>query len=430
MIILQILTSLIFLGSLYIIFTEKMNRTIVALAGAGLMVLLGKIFGFYSEEQALHSVDFNTLGLLVGMMILVALLEPTGFFQYLAVRVGKMSQGRPLRLLVLLGAVTTVLSLFLNNVTTVILIAPVTILICEILGISPLPYLMSEALLSDVGGVATLIGDPPNILVASAAGFNFNDFLIHSLPIIFVTWLVSLALMRYLFRKELSEKPANTTAIMELNPSEALTDPRSAKKVLIVIGGTLVLFMFEELLNISPSLIALIGATLALVLVQPKIEEILKLIDWSVLTFFAALFVMIGGLESAGVMNILSNILLSTTHLPPLLFNLGLLWIVAILSAVIDNVPITIAIIPIIQQLGSRGVDITPIWWALVFGAGLGGNGTIIGSTANIVVASLSERTHSPITPTVWNKRGLPVMIVTCVVVSILYALVTLTTGW
>ena len=198
-----IISGLIFAVSLYLIFAEKLNRTITAIAGAAAMVGAGLALGFYSEKEAIAAIDFNTLGLLLGMMILVALLEPTGFFQYLAIWAARLSRGRPVRLLVLLGTVTTVLSMFLDNVTTVVLIAPVTILISEILGVSAVPLLMAEALLSDTGGVATLIGDPPNVLIASAAGFSFNDFLTHALPIVLVAWLTALLLLRYLFRTEL-----------------------------------------------------------------------------------------------------------------------------------------------------------------------------------------------------------------------------------
>src|SRR3972149_295359 len=232
----QIFTTLIFLASLWLIFSEKLNRTITGLLGAVLMIALGKLLHFYDETLAVAAVDFNTLGLLLGMMILVALLEPTGFFQYLAVWAGRLSRGRPVRLLVLLGTVTTVLSMFLDNVTTVVLIAPVTILISEILGISPMPMLIAEALLSNTGGVATLVGDPPNVLIASAAGFSFNDFLIYSLPIVAVAWFVALLLLRQLFRAELSVQPTNADAVLQLNPAESLDDRVTAQRGLRVLG--------------------------------------------------------------------------------------------------------------------------------------------------------------------------------------------------
>jgi len=418
-----VLFSLIFLVSLWLIFSEKLNRTITAIAGGALIVGLGKLLGFYSEFDALAAVDFNTLGLLLGMMILVALLEPTGFFQYLAVWAGKFSRGKPVRLLVLLGTVTTILSMFLDNVTTVVLIAPVTILICEILGISPLPYLVSEALLSNTGGVATLVGDPPNILIGSAAGLSFNDFLIHSLPVVVVVWLTALFLLLYLFRRELAVRPPKVKAVLKLNPAEALNDWKTARRVLIVLAAAILLFFVHNLLHLSPSFVALSAAAVALVWVRPNINETLRKIEWSVLIFFAALFIMVGGLEAAGVLGSLVRVMERAAVMPPVLFGVLIIWAVAGLSAIVDNVPITIALIPVIHGLGAAGVDIGPLWWALAFGAGFGGNGTIIGSTANIVVATLSEKTRTPITSKLWNKRGLPVMLATCAVASILYAI-------
>ncbi|MHB8855639.1 MAG: ArsB/NhaD family transporter [Bellilinea sp.] len=419
----SILTTLIFIICLVLIFTDKLNRAIAAMGGAVLMVVLGLAMGFYSEEEAVAAVDTNTLGLLLGMMILVALLEPTGFFQYLAVWVARLSKGRPMRLLVLLGVVTSVVSMFLDNVTTVVLIAPVTILICEILGLSPQPFLISEALLSDTAGVSTLVGDPPNVLIASAANLSFMDFLTHALPIVVVVWLIALMVIRLLFKKELAVIPENADAVLEFNPNEALKDRKTAIKVLIVIGGAILLFLFEEFLHIRPSLIALGAAAAGLIVVQPDINALLKRVEWDVLLFFGALFVMVGGMEQAGVMGGLSSLITKGGSLPPVVLGLILLWVVAIASAFIDNIPITIALIPVVLDLAAAGINPNPLWWALAFGAGFGGNGTIIGSTANVVVASLSERTRHPITPAIWNKRGLPVMLATCAAASILYVL-------
>jgi Na+/H+ antiporter NhaD/arsenite permease-like protein len=414
----------IFFGSLMLIFSEKLHRTITAIAAAVAMVGAGRLMGFYSESAALEAVDANTLGLLLGMMILVAMLEPTGFFQYVAVLAARASRGRPVRLFVLLGSITTVLSMFLDNVTTVVLIAPVTILITEILGLSPLPYLMAEAMLSNTGGVATLVGDPPNVLIGSAAGLSFNDFLVHSLPIVAVAWAAALLLLRFMFRHELSRRVRSVRAVMKLNPSESLDDPRSAGRILIVLAGAILLFFMHHALHISASFVALGAAAAALVWVRPDLTEVLKRIEWGVLIFFAALFVMVGGLEAAGVMDAAVGLLERFSGVPPAAFGIGLLWVVAILSAVVDNVPITIALIPVIQGLGHSGMDIEPLWWALAFGAGFGGNGTLIGSTTNIIVAAMSERTRTPITAPEFNRRGLPVMFVTCVVASLLYAAV------
>lgn len=417
------LSGIIFILSLYLIFSEKLNRTITSMAGAAVMIGAGLAFNFYSEEQAVEAIDFNTVGLLLGMMILVALLEPTGFFQYLAIWATRWSGGNQMRLLITLGTLTTLLSMFLDNVTTVVLIAPVTILISEILGINATPLLMAEALLSDTGGVSTLVGDPPNVLIASAADFSFNDFLTHSLPVVLVAWLVALALLSYLFRADLAKKPTNIKAILDLNPSEALTDRVTVGKVLIVLCATMILFFMEEILHTSPSFIALAAASVAVVWVQPDMSEMFKRIEWSVLIFFCALFIMVGGLKSSGLLHSLVEALTWGRTVNPAMFGVLLIWVIAILSALVDNVPITIALIPVIQDLELQGINVTPLWWALVFGAGFGGNATIIGSTANIVVATLSEKTHNPITSPLWNKRGLPVMIATCFVASVLYTL-------
>jgi Na+/H+ antiporter NhaD/arsenite permease-like protein len=421
-----ILTSLIFILVLILIFSEKVNRTIVAMVGATVMVILGIAFGFYNQEQAVEVVDFNTLGLLIGMMILVGLLEPTGFFQYLAILAAKISKGKPFYLLVLLGAVTSLVSMVLDNVTTVVLIAPVTILICEILGYNSRPFLISEALLSNIGGIATLVGDPPNILIASAANLTFVDFLRNSLPIVFVTWFVSLATINFLFRNDLHalNNPENSKLIAQLVPKEAIKEPKIVIKILLMVLLALLGFLAEDLTKLEPSIIAIGAASLALLWVNPKkVREVFNLVEWDVLFFFTSLFILVGGLENAGVLHMLVQLIPTDGNLHPVLLGVILLWIVAILSAIVDNIPITIALIPVIQELGMLGVDISHLWWALALGAGLGGNGTIIGSTANVIVTSLSERTRHPITPMLWNKRGLPVMVISCLVASGLYVL-------
>ncbi len=416
-----ILSASLFLVCLALIFSEKLHRTIVALAGAVFMVIIGLVFGFYNESQALSSIDFNTLGLLLGMMLLVAMLEPTGFFEFLAVWVGKMSKGKAGLLLFLLALVTSLVSMFLDNVTTVVLIAPVTILICEILGFSPQPFLISEAILSNIGGISTLVGDPPNVLIASAAEFTFVDFIIHSFPLIIIVWISAYAMLSWMFRKELSQPSPNAEAVQSLNPQEAYTDQPTARKVLIVIGIAVIFFFLEELLEIRPAIVALAAVSIALIWIRPNIGELLKRIQWEILLFFAGLFVMIGGIQQAGVLDIFTNLIIRLVSLSPALAGLILLWSVALLSAIVDNIPITITLIPIIQHLVLPGSNPSFLWWALVFGAGLGGNGTIIGSTANVVVVGLSERTRLPITSQTWNKRGLPVMLLSCVVISLLY---------
>jgi len=418
-----ILSSVIFFGSLALIFSERINRSIVAIFGSVLMIGTGKIFGFYSEEAAIQAIDFNTLGLLLGMMILVAMLEPTGFFEYLAVLAARASKGKPIRLFVLLGIITTILSMFLDNVTTVVLIAPVTILISEILGVNALPYLVAEALLSNTGGVATLVGDPPNVLIGSAAGLSFNDFLIYSLPIVLISWLGAFILLQHLFKKELAKRPRRSKAVMKLNPAETLNHPETARRILIVLGGAILFFFIHHLLHIEPSFVALSAAAIALIWVRPDIQEVLKKVEWSVLLFFGSLFIMVGGLEHSKALDMVVVLFANGSEISPVVFGILVIWIVAALSAVVDNVPITIALIPVIKGLGETGMDIGPLWWALAFGAGFGGSGTTIGSSANIIVTTLSEKTRTPITSALWMKRGLPVMLVTCAIASILYAI-------
>ncbi|MGH2628769.1 MAG: SLC13 family permease, partial [Anaerolineales bacterium] len=411
----------IFVLAIALILTDRMDRTIVALIGAATMVAAGTWLGFYSQEQAIASVDYETLALLFGMMVLIALLKPTGAFEALAVRAARLSGGRPAVLLVALATVTTVLSMLLDNVTTVVLLVPLTILICEILAISPAPFLIAEALLADTGGVGTLIGDPPNILIASAAGFTFTDFLTHALPVVAVAWAGALGLLLYLFRRELAERPVETEALANLDPADALKDRGTARRVTAVLAGAIALFFVQEQLGLSNSFVALAAAAGAMGWVRPNVEKTLREVEWPVLVFFAALFVMVGGLEAAGVLQRLAEVVVGVFRGQPVLAAVAMIWFVAALSAVIDNVPVTIALIPVIGHLATTGVNVAPFWWAMAFGAGFGGNATIIGSAANVVVAQYSQRTRSPISSRLWTRRGLPVMILTCLVSSLAF---------
>jgi Na+/H+ antiporter NhaD/arsenite permease-like protein len=419
----QIASSLIFLVVLVVILSERLHRTTAAGIGAVVMVVVGTELGFYSQEEALSSIDFNTLGLLLGMMILVRLLEETGFFQYVAVLTGKHSGGNPWFLLVMLGTITTVLSMLLDNVTTIILIAPVTILIADILGISPLPLLLAEALLSDTGGVATLIGDPPNVIIGSAANFSFNDFLTHLAPLTICAWLAALLTLRFLFRRELSERPQNIQALMNLDEREALKDRANMWKLLIVLGIVITLFFFHSQLHLLPATIAMGGAVLALLWIRTNIEETLSHLEWGVLLFFVGLFVVVGGLEASGTLTLLATGIVELAGDNLLLASVVLLWVAAIVSAAVDNIPFTIAMVPIIQNIGSLGIQTSPLWWALALGAGFGGNGTPLGSTANVVTVSLSEKTRTPITMRTWLRTGLPVMLVTSLIATVIFVI-------
>lgn len=414
-----LVSAAIFIIALILILTEKLDRTIVAMAGAAVMVTTGHFMGFFDEHHAIEAIDFETLGLLLGMMTLVSLLKPTGGFEFLAISAARLSKGRPVLLLILLGSVTSVLSMFLDNVTTVVLIAPVTVLITEILGISAVPFLISEALLSNTSGVATLIGDPPNILIGSAAGLTFNQFLTHTMPVVIVAWVIALGVIIWLFRKQLFIAPKDIRALRELRPAEALHNPTAVRKLSLILAITIILFFLQGLLRISSSFIALSMAAVALAWLRPSVEETLERIDWPVLVFFGGLFVMVGGLQASGALRFLEDLILHLGNGSMLSTALVVIWLTALSSALVDNIPITVALIPVIHNLGAMGMEISPLWWALAFGAGFGGNGTIIGSTANVVVAQISNKTREPITAKLWMRRGLPVMLATCLVSSL-----------
>jgi Na+/H+ antiporter NhaD/arsenite permease-like protein len=419
----QIVSSLIFVITLVVVLSERVHRTTAAVIGAALMIVVGTELGFYSQAEALTAIDFNTLGLLLGMMVLVRLLEETGLFQYVAILTGKRSGGNPWFLLVILGTTTTLLSMVLDNVTTVVLIVPVTILIAEILGLNPIPLLLAEALLSDTGGVATLIGDPPNVIIGSAANFSFNDFLSHLAPIVFVAWLAALMTLRFLFRKELLAKPKNIQALVKLDEREVLKDLPNMRKLLTILGVTIFLFFIHDWLHLPPATIAMGGAGAALLWVRSNVEKTLSHLEWGVLLFFLALFVIVGGLESSGVLTLLAAGIVELAGNNLLLASLVLLWVAAIVSAAVDNIPFTIAVVPVVQNLGTLGIQTSPLWWALALGAGFGGNGTPLGSTANVVTVSLSEKTRNPITMKLWLRTGLPVMVVTCLVATIMFVI-------
>ena len=415
--------TLIVAVTLALLLTDKLNHTIATAGGAAVMMNAGLILGFYSEEQALEAIHFGALGLLLGMMVLVSILAPTGFFQYLAIRAGQLSRGDPWRLLLLLGGGTALVSLFFNNVTTVMLVGPITILITELLGINPIPILMAQALLSDTADVGTSVGDPASVLISSASGYSFTDFLTHSMPIVGVAALVTLIMLRFLFSKELSEGPTNPELVMTLDADEALQDRKTVRRVMAVLAIAIVLFIFQRPLHISSELIALSAAAVALVWVRPNIRDVLQRVDWSVLLFFTGLFVMVGGLEAAGVFEPIAEALAPMGHTNPRLLGVAIIWIVAALSALVDNVPVTIAMISLLSGLAAAGVNVSALWWAVVFGAGFGGNATKIGSGANILIVSLAEQTSTPISARLWSRRGLPVAIATCIVGSILFIL-------
>lgn len=420
-----IISCIVFVVTFALILTERIHRTVISLFGAVVMVSVGMIFNFYHPNNALHAIDFNTIGLLLGMMIIVALLEQTGFFQYLAILAAKKTKGDPWKLVVVMGTVTTLVSLVLDNVTTVVLIAPVTIIIARLLKISAVPILMSEALLSDTGGVATLVGDPPNIMIGSAAGFTFNDFIFHITPIVIVAWFATLITLKFVFRKELAQKPQNIDKLMLMNENDAMTDWRTCKIIMGVLCVVVGLFFVHHTLHMPPSMVALIGAAISLLLITPKKDPqpVLEKVEWSVLLFFAALFVIVGGLEHAGALGIFSDYVGELANGNIIVAAIAIMWISAVVSAAVDNIPFTMAMIPVIQHLETQGIPVNILWWSLALGVGFGGNGTPIGSTANVVVVAKSEQTDDPITFMRWFKSGSVVMFATCVVAMIVIAL-------
>lgn len=396
------------------IFLDRVHRAIVAISGAVMMIAFGTWLSFYDAHDAVQSVDFDTIMLLLGMMLVVGLFKETGFFQYLAIRAAKLAKGRPWVLLVYLGLVTSLVSMVLDNVTTIIIIVPVTVSLADILGISPFPFLMSEVLLSNIGGVATLIGDPPNILIGSAAGFGFVDFLTHLAPIVLLAWIGAQAVLLFMFRKDLAKTPSNVESLMGMDERRAIVDPLTTRRMLVTLAATILLFFIHELIGLEPGLVALIGACMGLLWVRPDFDKILQDIHWDVLLFFIALFVIVGGLESSGVIETLGSGIAALSRHSIMLAAVVILWGGAIASGVISNVPFTIAMLPILKSLTAQGLDVGPLWWALAIGVGFGANLTPLGSAANVVVVSLSASIGDKLTFRRWAASGTWIALATC----------------
>lgn len=419
----------IFATTFFFILTERIHRTVIGLFGALTMVLAGMYFDFYHPEDVLGVIDFNTLGLLFGMMILVGMLEQTGVFQFMGIWTAKKTKGNPWMLMVALSGITAILSMILDNVTTIILIVPITIIIAEMLKINPTPILMAEAILSNIGGTATLVGDPPNIMIGSAAGFSFNDFLVHSLPVVIVTWVATLILFKFLFKKDFAMKPQNVEKLLSMNEYQAIKDYKTLKKLLAIFGLVIVLFFLHSALHLEAAMVALIGAALALILVAPQHDpqKIIEKCELSVLLFFGALFVIVGGLEHSGVLEHAAHFITSGAEDNILMTAIIILWSSALLSAIVDNIPLTVAMIPIIAYLGLEGIPVDLLWWALVFGVGFGGNGSPIGSTAGVIVVAKSEKTDNPISFIDWMKQGVPATVLGLLIATVA---LTIATPW
>jgi Na+/H+ antiporter NhaD/arsenite permease-like protein len=399
-----------------LIASEKVNRVVVALAGAGLMLA----FGVVSSEDAFHStefgIDWEVIFLLLGMMIVVGVMKQTGLFEYLAIWSAKKAKGQPYRIMVALVTLTAVASALLDNVTTVLLVAPVTILICERLELPPAPYLIALALASNIGGTATLIGDPPNIIIASQANLTYLDFLANLAPLVVLLLIVFIAMCRLLFRSAFTSRAELVRELMALDEREAIVDRRLLIQSLAVGVVATAGFALHGLLHYDPSVVALLGAGVLLLLANRPPAVFLREVEWQTLTFFIGLFIMVGALVKVGVIQRLADAAADLTGGRLLLATTLLLWVSGLLSAVIDNIPYVATMAPVVGTLVDQlppGTDGTVLWWSLALGADLGGNATAIGASANVVILGLSERAGYRISFLQFTKYGALVALVT-----------------
>jgi Na+/H+ antiporter NhaD/arsenite permease-like protein len=400
------------------------------MVGAAFVILIGILTGLFtastSFEFAISSIDFNTIGLLLGMMIIVAILGETGIFEYLGVRMSKASKGNLWRLMVMFCIFTATISMFIDNVTTVLLVVPITISIFKTLKISPIPFILAQVLASNVGGTATLIGDPPNILIGSAVNIDFSSFIINMGPTVAVSLFASLFILKFQFRNYLEQKP-HFEDLLSQDEKVLIKDRSVLKKSIAVLFGVIFLFVIHGSINIEPSIIALGGAGVLMIVAKSRPERILRQVDWSTLIFFAGLFIIISGAVKAGAIDMLSVIVLQISGGNPWLLFFMIIWISAIASAFMDNIPFAATMIPLIFAIYNTesvaavfgGLAINPLWWALSLGVGFGGNGTVIGSSAGIVATGLAEVNGHRITFNQFLRVGFPFMIASVAVGSI-----------
>ncbi|MFF4603160.1 ArsB/NhaD family transporter [Streptomyces sp. NPDC001339] len=412
----------VFAGTYALIISEKIHRVAAALGGAGLMLAIGAtddVSAFYSEDSG---VDWNVIFLLMGMMMIVGVLRKTGLFEYLAIWSVKRARARPFRVMAMLIVITAIASALLDNVTTVLLIAPVTLLVCERLALPAAPFLIAEVLASNIGGTATLVGDPPNIIIASRAGLTFNDFLVHLAPLSAVLTVVLIVMCRFLFRKTFVYDEDRATDIMELDEREAIKRPRLLIQGLIVLALVTAGFVLHPVLHYAPSIVALLGAGLLIAASTADTSDVLSEVEWPTLAFFAGLFIMVGGLIDTGVIKEASHALAGAIGGNEAGGSMMLLGASAVLSGIVDNIPYVATMAPLTQDLVHQmgGAPDHVMWWALALGADLGGNATAIGASANVVVLGIAERNRQPITFWQFTKYGLAVTAAT-VLVSALY---------
>ena len=413
-----IILALSFIG----IFTETIHgfsRVKVAMLGALVMLVVGQSYGFYNPEQAFEAVDWNVVFLLAAMMSIVAIMIKTGGFEVLATKIGQIAKGRQFLLLAMLGTAVTVISLLLDNVTTVVIFGPLIVLICQKMKVNAIPYLMAAALLSDTGGVATLVGDPPNLMIGSAANIAFTPFVQKMGLIVLVAWLGTLFFLRVLFKTDLDKKAEGTFTDVVSYKDKSLWN-----KSLMVLALMVVLFVIHNQIHWEPWMVAVVGLiVLSLLAKSLEFEEVMHEVEIPLLMFFIALFMIVGGVENSEFLQYLGQFIIPFVKEDFLLACIVLMWVAAIMSAAIDNIPFTAAMIPIILSLEAQGINVAALWWCLALGVGMGGNGTHIGSTANVYIVTVSERLARQegnpdlaITPLIWAKKGLPVMILTLLI--------------
>jgi Na+/H+ antiporter NhaD/arsenite permease-like protein len=420
-------SSVLFIMTYVLIATERINRAIVALIGAGLMITAGVI----NQEAAIRGIDFNTLGLLTGMMVIVAITRRSGVFQYLAIWSAKKVQARPWGILLMLSVLTALFSALLDNVTTVLLIAPVTLLICQELEISPYPFLFAEIFSSNIGGSATLIGDPPNIMIGSAVNLSFNDFLFNLAPIVPLILVATLFVIYLIWGRNMQASGQARERIMQFSEKDAIKDVVLLKQSLFVLALVIMAFVFSHVLHLEPATIAMFGAALLLLLTNFKnsaerqSEEVHRTfgeVEWVTIFFFVGLFIVVHGIEQAGVLEILSKQLINLTHGDMALTAMSIIGISAVLSAVVDNIPFVATMIPVIKSMAPTfggAENLMPLWWSLALGACLGGNGSLIGASANLIVAGFAERSGHRIRFLPFMMIAFPLMLMSIVIAGL-----------
>ena len=411
----QIIALAIFVAVIAVIVSEKLHRAACALIGAMLLVLIGIL----EPAEALGFIDFNTIGVLIGMMMFVAVVKNSGIFEFLAVKAAKIAKGDPWKIMIYFMIITAVLSAFLDNVTTVLLIGPMTFSICKTLELNPIPFLMTQIISSNVGGTATLIGDPPNIMLGSAADITFVQFILYDGPIVVIVMAASILCFRFIYKKGLSVTPEKMALIMQMDENKEIRDHVLFVKSVVMICLVALAFILHDNLGLKTSIIALSCAALMILIGGQDVEETVHDVEWPTIVFFAFLFIVVGGLEKVGLIKILAEAMINATGTHYVALMIIILWVSAICSAVLDNIPFVATLIPLIQTMAAEGIDVWPLWWAVSIGACFGGNGTIIGASANVVLTGISGRRGYPITFIDFLKIGGPMMIMSIVLATI-----------